>query len=107
MLDVLVRARRDRQAALRQMHRLLRRQGHLPRVLVTDKLRSYLAAKRQIMPGGEHRSHKGGNNQAETHTNRPEGASALCNASSPPGICSASLPSMTRLPTCFTCLATK
>ena len=65
MLDVLVQARRDRRAALRLMRRLLTRQGHPPRVLVTDKLRSYPAAKRQIMPGVEHRSHKGLNNRAE------------------------------------------
>ncbi|MCT4576382.1 MULTISPECIES: IS6 family transposase [Alphaproteobacteria] len=65
VLDVLVQARRDRRAALRLMRRLLTRQGHPPRVLVTDKLRSYPAAKRQIMPGVEHRSHKGLNNRAE------------------------------------------
>lgn len=59
MLDVLVQARRDRRAALRLMRKLLTRQGDPPRVLVTDELRSYPAAKRQIMPGGEHRLHKG------------------------------------------------
>src|ERR1700704_1495079 len=36
-----------------------------PRVMITDKLRSYGAAKREIMPGVEHRSHKGLNNRAE------------------------------------------
>ncbi|TIL19627.1 MAG: IS6 family transposase [Mesorhizobium sp.] len=36
-----------------------------PRVVITDKLRSYGAAKREIMPGVEHRSHKGLNNRAE------------------------------------------
>jgi len=34
-------------------------------VLVTDKLKSYAAAKREIMPGVEHRQHKGLNNRAE------------------------------------------
>jgi transposase-like protein len=34
-------------------------------VLVTDKLRNYAAAKREIMPGVEHRQHKGLNNRAE------------------------------------------
>jgi putative transposase len=33
--------------------------------MITDKLRSYRAAKRQVMPGVEHRSHKGLNNRAE------------------------------------------
>ncbi|MGQ3295029.1 MAG: DDE-type integrase/transposase/recombinase, partial [Shinella sp.] len=36
-----------------------------PRVTITDKLRSYDAAKREIMPCVEHRSHKGLNNRAE------------------------------------------
>ena len=37
----------------------------MPRVLITDKLKSYAAAKREIMPGVEHRQHKGLNNRAE------------------------------------------
>ena len=59
MPDVLVQARRDRRAALRLMRRLLTLQGRSPRVLVTDKLRLYPVAKRQIMPAVEHRAHKG------------------------------------------------
>jgi putative transposase len=39
--------------------------GSVPRVLVTDKLRSYGAAHRKVMPSVEHRSHKGLNNRAE------------------------------------------
>ena len=34
-------------------------------MLITDKLKSYAAAKKQIMPGVEHRQHKGLNNRAE------------------------------------------
>ena len=34
-------------------------------MLITDKLRSYAAAKREIMPGVEHRQHKGLNNRAD------------------------------------------
>ncbi|GAB2780672.1 hypothetical protein GCM10027073_11720 [Streptomyces chlorus] len=37
----------------------------VPRVIVTDKLRSYGAAHREAMPSVEHRSHKGLNNRAE------------------------------------------
>ncbi len=37
----------------------------MPRVVVTDKLRSYGAAHREVMPSFEHRSHKGLNNRAE------------------------------------------
>ncbi len=47
------------------MRKLLKGQGRPPRVMITDKLRSYGAAKREIMPGVEHRSHKGLNNRAE------------------------------------------
>lgn len=47
------------------MRKLLKGQCVTPRVMITDKLRSYDAAKREIMPGVEHRSHKGLNNRAE------------------------------------------
>jgi putative transposase len=44
VLDVLVQSPRDRHAARRLMRRLLRKHGRAPRVLITDKLRSYAAA---------------------------------------------------------------
>jgi putative transposase len=65
VLDVLVQSRRDKKAAKRLLRKLLKKQGWAPRVLITDKLRSYAAAKREIMPGVEHRQHKGLNNRAE------------------------------------------
>jgi putative transposase len=65
VLDVLVQSRRDKKAAKRLLRKLLRKQERAPRVLITDKLRSYAAAKREIMPGVEHRQHKGLNNRAE------------------------------------------
>lgn len=65
VLEVLVQSRRNASAAKRLMRKLLKSQGRAPRVVVTDKLRSYDAAKREIMPGVEHRSHKGLNNRAE------------------------------------------
>ena len=65
VLDVLVQSRRDAKAAKRLLRKLLKRQGVEPRVLVTDKLKSYAAAKRETMPGVEHRQHKGLNNRAE------------------------------------------
>jgi putative transposase len=65
VLDVLVQSRRNTAAAKRLMRKLLKRQGSAPRVMVTDKLRSYGAAKREVMPGVEHRSHKGLNNRSE------------------------------------------
>jgi putative transposase len=45
------------------MRKLLKGQGVTPRVMITDKLRSYDAAKREIIPGVEHRSHKGLNTE--------------------------------------------
>jgi putative transposase len=65
VLEALVQSRRDKKAAKRLLRKLLKKQGRAPRVMVTDKLRSYGAAKRAIMPGVEHRQHKGLNNRAE------------------------------------------
>ena len=65
VLDVLVQSRRDKRAANRLLRKLLKRQGRVPRVMITDKLASYSAAKREVMPGVEHRRHKGLNNRAE------------------------------------------
>src|SRR5580692_11246560 len=48
VLDMLVQSRRDSRAALRLMRKLLRKQGFVPKLLVTDKLRSYGAAFRQL-----------------------------------------------------------
>ncbi len=65
VLDVLVQSRRDKRAAKRLLRKLLKRQCRAPRVMVTDKLPSYGAAKKELMPGVEHRRHKGLNNRAE------------------------------------------
>jgi putative transposase len=65
VLDEIVQARRNTKAAKRLLIRLMKQQGGLPKRIVTDKLRSYGAARRQIMPAVEHRSHKGLNNRAE------------------------------------------
>ena len=58
VLDVLVQSRRDKKAAKRLLRKLLKKHLRAPRVLITDKLRSYGAAKREIIPGVEHRQHK-------------------------------------------------
>ena len=65
VLDVLVQPRRDKRAAKRLLRELLKKQTRPPRVMITDKLASYGAAKREVMPGIEHRQHKGLNNRAE------------------------------------------
>ena len=66
VLDILVQRRRDERAAKRLLRKLLRRQCRPPRVMVTDRLASHGAAKREVMPGVEHRQHKGLNNRAES-----------------------------------------
>src|ERR1700759_640190 len=65
VLDVLVQRRRDKRAAKRLLRKLRKKQMRPPRVMITDKLASYGAAKREVMPGIEHRQHKGLNNRAE------------------------------------------
>src|SRR5215208_6099424 len=59
VLDILVQSRRDKKAAKRLLRKLLKRQMRPPRVLITDKLASYSAAKGEVMPSVEHRRHKG------------------------------------------------
>jgi putative transposase len=74
VLDILVQSRRNTAAARRFMRKLFKRWG-LPRVMVTDKLGSYPAAKANLAPGVTHRRHKGINNAAEAshrHTRRRE-----------------------------------
>jgi len=51
VLDEIVQTRRDTKAAKRLLIRLLKKQGLAPKRIVTDKLRSYGAAKRDVMPG--------------------------------------------------------
>ncbi len=65
VLDVLVQSKRDQKAALKLMRKLLKRQGFVPDVIVTDRLRSYGAALREL--GISNRHQMGGrlNNRAE------------------------------------------
>lgn len=65
VLDILMQRHRDTQAATRFFRKLLKKQGFTPRAIVTDKLKSYEAAKKQAMPSVEHRQHKGLNNLCE------------------------------------------
>ena len=61
---------RDAQAAERFLKRLLKGLQYEPRVIVTDKLRSYGVAQRQLLPGVEHRQSRYLNNRAE-NSHRP------------------------------------
>ena len=70
VLDILVQPRRDANAAKRCFKRLLKGLQYVPRVIVTDKLRSYGVAQRQLLPGVEHRQSRYLNNRAE-NSHRP------------------------------------
>src|SRR3954454_343182 len=65
VLDILVQPRRDKRAAVRFLRKLLKGLAYVPRVVITDKLASYGAALREVLPSVEHRRHKRLNNRAE------------------------------------------
>src|SRR2546423_9035262 len=65
VLDMLVQHRRDTRAALRLMRKLLKKQGFAPKLLVTDKLRSYAAAFRRLRLTCPHEQGLRKNNRAE------------------------------------------
>jgi len=64
-IDILVQSRRNRRAAKRFFRKLLRGQGSAPMQLVTDKLGSYRAAHRELMPSVAHETRRYANNRAE------------------------------------------
>ena len=55
VLAILVQKYRHKPATKRFFHKPLKGVRYSPRVIVTDKLRSYAAAKKGIMPGVMHR----------------------------------------------------
>lgn len=65
VLDILVQSRRDKKAAKTFFRKLLKGLRYVPRVIVTDKLRSYSAARTEVMPSVEHVQQKYQNNRAE------------------------------------------
>jgi putative transposase len=65
VIDILVQSRRNKQAAVRFFRKLLKSQGRVPRRLITDKLRSYPAACRTVMPSVIHCTDQYANNRAE------------------------------------------
>jgi putative transposase len=65
VLDILVQSRRHAKTAKCFFKKLLKGLQYVPRVIVTDKLKSYGAAKREVLPGVEHRQSRYLNNQAE------------------------------------------
>ncbi len=65
VIDILVQSRRNRRAAARFLHKLLKGQDREPRRLITDKLRSYSVAHRTVMPSVMHSTWQYENNRAE------------------------------------------
>ena len=65
VLDEILHPHRDKRAAKRLLVKLVKRHGFVPKRIITDKLRSYGAAKKEVAPGPDHWSHKGLNNRAE------------------------------------------
>jgi putative transposase len=70
VLDILVQSRRNKHAAKKFFRKLLKGLTSVPRVIITDQLKSYGAAKREILPGVEHRQSRYLNNRCE-HSHRP------------------------------------
>ena len=65
VLDILGQRRRDKRAAKKFFRKLLKGLTYVLRVIVSDKLKSYGAAKREILPGVAHHQHRYLNNRAE------------------------------------------
>jgi len=70
VLDIVVQWRHDKKAAKKFFKRLLKGMQFVPRVLITDKLKSYDAVNREVMPGVEHRQSRYLNNRCE-NSHRP------------------------------------
>jgi len=65
VLDILVQSKRDKRAAKKFFRKVLKKVRYVPRVIITDKLRSYGAAKAEVLPSVEHHQQKYQNNRAE------------------------------------------
>ena len=65
VLDILVQTKRDKTTAKKFFRKLLKGLRYFPRMIITDKLKSYSAAKAEVLPGIEHCQQKYQNNRAE------------------------------------------
>ena len=83
-VDILVRKRRNKQVTIRFLRKMLKHQGRSPRRMVTDKLKSYSAAHREVMPSVVHSTEQYGNNRAEvSHEPTPQRERQLRRFTSP------------------------
>jgi len=81
VLDVVVQSKRDERAALKLLRKLLKKMAFVPDKLVTDDLRSYGAAARELGLSRRHERGRWRNNRARTRINRPDDGSARCRGS--------------------------
>ncbi|HEV8368671.1 MAG TPA: IS6 family transposase [Pyrinomonadaceae bacterium] len=65
VLDILVQSKRDKKAAKKFFRKLLKGLCYVPRLIITDKLKSYSSARAEVMPSVEHLQQKYQNNRAE------------------------------------------
>ena len=72
VLEEILQSRRDKRAAKRLLVSLIDRHGFVPKRIVTDQLRSYGAAKREVAPGLDHWSHRASTTARKTATCRSE-----------------------------------
>jgi putative transposase len=70
VLDILVQSRRHKRAAKKFFRKWLKGLTYVPRVIITDNLKSYGAAKQELLPGVEHRQSCYLNNRCE-NSHRP------------------------------------
>lgn len=70
VLDILVQSRRNKHAAKKFFRKLLKGLQYVPRVIITDKLKSYGTAKRALLPGVAHRQSRSLNTRCE-NSHRP------------------------------------
>ena len=71
VVDILIQKRKDKQAAKRFFRRMLKGQGQTPRRMITDKLKSYGAARREVMPSVVHCQNAGLIIERKHHTSIP------------------------------------
>ncbi len=70
VLDILVQSRRNKKTAKKFLRKLFKGLMYVPRVVITDQLKSYGAAKREMLPSVEHRQSRYLNNRCE-NSHRP------------------------------------
>jgi len=86
----MIQSRRDKKAAKRFFRKLLKGLRYVPRVIVTDKLKSYSAARAEVLPSVEHARQEYQNNRAENSHQPTRLREHVMRRSSQPGMRSVS-----------------